>query len=85
MNKDDKTTFDLYRLEEKIDDLITKVTALTEENEQLRGQKESLTNERFSLLEKTDQAKNQISWMMHTGCQSPEFMASTVLVVGLPH
>jgi|TARA_B100002019_G_C20878212_1_gene407355 cell division protein ZapB len=64
MNKDDKTTFDLYRLEEKIDDLITKVTALTEENEQLRGQKESLTNERFSLLEKTDQAKKRVEAMI---------------------
>ena len=64
MNKDDKTTFDLYRLEEKIDDLITKVTALTEENEQLRDQKESLTNERFSLLEKTDQAKKRVEAMI---------------------
>lgn len=64
MNKDDKTTFDLYRLEEKIDDLITKVTALTEENEQLRSQKESLTNERFSLLEKTDQAKKRVEAMI---------------------
>ena len=64
MNKDDKTTFDLYRLEEKIDDLITEVTALTEENEQLRGQKESLTNERFSLLEKTDQAKKRVEAMI---------------------
>ena len=64
MNKDDKTTFDLYRLEEKIDDLITKVTSLTEENEQLRGQKESLTNERFSLLEKTDQAKKRVEAMI---------------------
>ena len=64
MNKDDKTTFDLYRLEEKIDDLITKVTSLTEENEQLRSQKESLTNERFSLLEKTDQAKKRVEAMI---------------------
>ena len=64
MNKDDKTTFDLSRLEEKIDDLIAKVTTLTEENEQLRGPKESLTNERFSLLEKTDQAKKRVEAMI---------------------
>tara|TARA_B100000900_G_scaffold358904_1_gene330059 strand:- start:179 stop:400 length:222 start_codon:yes stop_codon:yes gene_type:complete len=64
MNKDDKTTFDLHSLEEKIDDLIKKVTTLTEENEQLRGQKESLTNERFSLLEKTDQAKKRVEAMI---------------------
>ncbi len=64
MNKNDKTTFDLHSLEEKIDDLIKKVTTLTEENEQLRGQKESLTNERFSLLEKTDQAKKRVEAMI---------------------
>ena len=64
MDKEDKTTLDLSRLEDKIDDLITKVTALSEENVQLRGQTESLTNERFSLLEKTDQAKKRVEAMI---------------------
>ncbi len=64
MDKKDKTTLDLSRLEDKIDDLITKVTTLSEENLQLRGQKESLTNEKFSLLEKTDQAKKRVEAMI---------------------
>ena len=64
MDKEDKTTLDLSRLEDKIDDLITKVTALSEENVQLRGQTESLTTERFSLLEKTDQAKKRVEAMI---------------------
>tara|TARA_B100000941_G_C28026357_1_gene312600 strand:- start:100 stop:321 length:222 start_codon:yes stop_codon:yes gene_type:complete len=64
MDKKDKTTLDLSSLEDKIDDLITKVTTLSEENLQLRGQKESLTNEKFSLLEKTDQAKKRVEAMI---------------------
>jgi len=64
MDKNNKTTLDLSRLEDKIDDLIEKVTALSEENSELRGQKESLTNERFSLLEKTDQAKKRVEAMI---------------------
>ena len=39
MDKNNKTTLDLSRLEDKIDDLIEKVTALSEENSELRGQK----------------------------------------------
>ena len=64
MDKKDKTTLDLSRLEDKIDDLIAKVTTLSEENLLLRGQKESLTNEKFSLLEKTDQAKKRVEAMI---------------------
>tara|TARA_B100001027_G_C16025843_1_gene223248 strand:+ start:192 stop:413 length:222 start_codon:yes stop_codon:yes gene_type:complete len=64
MDKKDETTIELSSLENKIDALIMKITTLSEENEQLREQKNSLTNERFSLLEKTDQAKKRIEAMI---------------------
>ena len=60
MESTDKTSLELSSLESKIDDLIIKITALSDENEQLREQKESLANEKYSLLEKTDQAKSEL-------------------------
>ncbi len=64
MESTDKTSLELSSLESKIDDLIIKITALSDENEQLREQKESLANEKFSLLEKTDQAKKRVEAMI---------------------
>ena len=64
MESTDKTSLELSSLESKIDDLIIKITALSDENEQLREQKESLANEKYSLLEKTDQAKRRVEAMI---------------------
>ncbi|MEC8148061.1 MAG: TIGR02449 family protein [Pseudomonadota bacterium] len=64
MESTDKTSLELSSLESKIDDLIIKITALSDENEQLREQKESLANEKYSLLEKTDQAKKRVEAMI---------------------
>ena len=64
MESTDKTSIELSSLESKIDDLIIKITALSDENEQLREQKESLANEKYSLLEKTDQAKKRVEAMI---------------------
>ena len=64
MESTDKTSLELSSLESKIDDLIIKITTLSDENEQLREQKESLANEKYSLLEKTDQAKKRVEAMI---------------------
>ena len=64
MESTDKTSLELSSLESKIDDLIIKITALSDENEQLREQKESLAKEKYSLLEKTDQAKKRVEAMI---------------------
>ena len=64
MESTDKTSLELSSIESKIDDLIIKITALSDENEQLREQKESLANEKYSLFEKTDQAKKRVEAMI---------------------
>ncbi|MEQ8661684.1 MAG: TIGR02449 family protein [Gammaproteobacteria bacterium] len=55
---------DLAALEARVDDLIKTVESLTTENVALRNQQATLTAERASLIEKTEQARSRVEAMI---------------------
>lgn len=55
---------DLRKLEEQVDELLSKVDALSSENRSLRQQKDGLVSERARLLDKTESARNRVEAMI---------------------
>ena len=56
--------FDLKRLEERVEELISTVKQLQKENVSLRSKQEHLTVERAELIEKTELAKSRVEAMI---------------------
>jgi len=63
-NKPEYTETDLNHLEQRIDELIDTVSLLTNENTNLRQQKDKLNIERSQLIEKTELARNRVEAMI---------------------
>ena len=55
---------DLAVLEQRIDELIAKVHALSTENRALKAQRQTLTAERAKLLERNERASSQVDSMI---------------------
>ena len=51
---------ELDQLEEKVDGLLDIINRLTQENQSLRSQQETLATERAGLLERHDQVRNRV-------------------------
>lgn len=64
MDKNNGKQLDLASLEAQVDKLISAVANLQTENSTLRHQQESLTSERATLIEKTEQARTRIESMI---------------------
>jgi cell division protein ZapB len=67
MDTPDQSTlpeFDLKRLEERVEELISTVKQLQKENVSLRSKQEHLTVERAELIEKTELAKSRVEAMI---------------------
>ena len=62
--KNEYTEDDLRQLEQRIDQLIDTVGLLTNENSNLRQQKDKLVGERSQLIEKTETARNRVEAMI---------------------
>jgi cell division protein ZapB len=62
-NSDD-TDSDLVKLEARVNELISTVGQLTDENRSLRQQQETLVNERAHLIEKTELARSRVEAMI---------------------
>lgn len=63
-DKNEYTEDDLRQLEQRIDQLIDTVGLLTNENSNLRQQKDKLVGERSQLIEKTETARNRVEAMI---------------------
>ena len=55
---------ELKRLEKQVDDLITSIQDLKEENRALRHRQDSLATERASLLQKNEQVRTRVEAMI---------------------
>lgn len=55
---------ELQLLEQRLDELVTIVTQLKEENRALRQRLDSLTNERATLLQKNEQVRTRVEAMI---------------------
>lgn len=55
---------DLFRLEQRVDELISKCNQLGEENRSLKAQQEKLVAERAALIEKTELARSRVEAMI---------------------
>ncbi len=67
MERDDNNPIaglDLNQLEDRVEELITTVRRLSEENTSLRSIQERLTQERADLIEKTEMAKTRVESMI---------------------
>ncbi len=64
MDSDRKEALDLIALERQVDDLIRTIERLTSENRALRSQREQLTAERATLIEKTELARARVESMI---------------------
>jgi cell division protein ZapB len=62
-NSDD-TDSDLVKLEARVNELISTVGQLTDENRSLRQQQETLVNERAHLIETTELARSRVEAMI---------------------
>lgn len=58
------TELDIKKLEERVDDLITAVERLQQENKDLRDNQSSLMTERSQLVEKTELARTRVEAMI---------------------
>jgi cell division protein ZapB len=61
-----KSTFEveLKRLEKRLDDLVTTVGQLKDENRALRQRQDTLTSERAGLLQKNEQVRARVEAMI---------------------
>jgi len=64
MTQADKEKLELAALEMRVDELIKTIEGLATENKALRNQQSSLTAERASLIEKTEQARTRVEAMI---------------------
>ena len=64
MTQTDKETLELAALETRVDELIKTIEGLANENVALRNQQASLTAERATLIEKTEQARTRVEAMI---------------------
>ena len=60
MNSEEQLGKDLRQLEQRVDDLIGVCRRLKEENDNLRGSRDSLIEEKSKLAEKNRMAKNRL-------------------------
>ncbi len=56
---------ELHKLEQQIDDLISTITKLQNENSSLKTDKSSLESERVDLIKKTELAKERVEKMIN--------------------
>ena len=64
MTQADKEKLELAALETRVDELIKTIEGLASENVALRNQQASLTAERATLIEKTEQARSRVEAMI---------------------
>jgi cell division protein ZapB len=64
MTQADNEKLELAALESRVDELIKTIENLATENKALRNQQSSLTAERASLIEKTEQARVRVEAMI---------------------
>jgi cell division protein ZapB len=64
MTQADNEKLELAALEYRVDELIKTIESLATENKALRNQQSSLTAERASLIEKTEQARVRVEAMI---------------------
>ena len=64
MTQADKEKLELAALETRVDELIKTIEGLANENVALRNQQASLTTERTTLIEKTEQARTRVEAMI---------------------
>lgn len=64
MPHDNAVPLDIGALERRIDELIQALAHATIENQSLRGQRATLMAERAQLMEKTEQARTRIEFMI---------------------
>ena len=64
MTQADNEKLELAALESRVDELIKTIENLATENKALRNQQSSLTVERASLIEKTEQARVRVEAMI---------------------
>ena len=64
MTQADNEKLELAALESRVDELIKTIESLATENKALRNQQSSLTVERASLIEKTEQARVRVEAMI---------------------
>tara|TARA_B110000196_G_C20698180_1_gene453988 strand:+ start:193 stop:414 length:222 start_codon:yes stop_codon:yes gene_type:complete len=64
MTQADNEKLELAALESRVDELIKTIENLATENKALRNQQSSLTTERASLIEKTEQARVRVEAMI---------------------
>jgi cell division protein ZapB len=58
------TDLELKRLEKQVDDLITTLEQMREENRALRSRQDSLSSERANLLQKNEQVRTRVEAMI---------------------
>ncbi len=59
------TEQELRKLEVRLDELVTSIERLKEENRSLRDQQDSLVTERANLIEKNEMAKTRVEAMIN--------------------
>lgn len=64
MTQADNEKLELAALESRVDELIKTIESLATENKALRNQQSSLTAERATLIEKTEQARVRVEAMI---------------------
>ncbi len=64
MTQADTEKLELAALETRVDELIKTIEGLADENVALRNQQASLTAERATLIEKTEQARTRVEAMI---------------------
>lgn len=64
MGEVNATVDDLFALENRVDDLLTSLKRLREENRSLRASQESLVAERANLVAKNEQARSRVESMI---------------------
>ena len=59
-----KQTFDINELEDKLDDLIKRYSAIQQENSTLKAKQDELVKEKAKLVEKTFLARSRVEAMI---------------------
>ena len=59
------TEQELLKLEVRLEELVTTITRLKEENRSLRNQQESMVTERAGLIEKSEMARARVEAMIN--------------------
>ncbi|VAW74043.1 hypothetical protein MNBD_GAMMA15-1738 [hydrothermal vent metagenome] len=59
------TEQELLKLESRLEELVTTITRLKEENRSLRNQQDSMVTERAGLIEKSEMARTRVEAMIN--------------------